>query len=313
MPVSPLRPPLRIGLIGWGTVGHALGELILTGPLPLELIGVAVRDPAAQRRHPLPDVPVCPADELIRNASVVVELAGGVERPLAWARSTLEQRTAFVTANKALLANHGAELAQLAEANRTALLGSGSVGGGVPMIETVEHLAATGEIAGIRGLLNATSTYLLTQMAAGLSFEEALAEAQRVGYAEADPTLDLNGRDAAQKVAILASVAWGRWRPEDEVEVTGIEGVRPELGSIVRLVADATPERLTVQPMKLEAGSPLAAVAGVDGILEVEVRGTGTFRVSGPGAGGRVTAGAVYADLARLFDGERPILFGGIS
>jgi homoserine dehydrogenase len=313
VPVSPLRPPLRIGLIGWGTVGHALGELILAGPLPLELIGVAVRDPAAQRPHPLPDVPVCPADELIRNASVVVELAGGIERPLAWARAALEQRTAFVTANKALLANHGAELARLAEANRTALLGSGSVGGGVPMIETVEHLAATGEIAGIRGLLNATSTYLLTQMASGLGFDEALAEAQRVGYAEADPTLDLNGRDAAQKLAILASVAWRRWRPEGEVEVTGIEGVRPELGSIVRLVADATPERLTVQPMELEAGSPLAAVAGVDGILEVEVRGAGTFRVSGPGAGGRVTAGAVYADLARLLDGERPILFGGIS
>jgi homoserine dehydrogenase len=313
VPVSPLRPPLRIGLIGWGTVGHALGELILAGPLPLELIGVAVRDPAAQRPHPLPDVPVCPADELIRNASVVVELAGGIERPLAWARAALEQRTAFVTANKALLANHGAELARLAEANRTALLGSGSVGGGVPMIETVEHLAATGEIAGIRGLLNATSTYLLTQMASGLGFDEALAEAQRVGYAEADPTLDLNGRDAAQKLAILASVAWRRWRPEGEVEVTGIEGVRPELGSIVRLVADATPERLTVQPMELQAGSPLAEVAGVDGILEVEVRGAGTFRVSGPGAGGRVTAGAVYADLARLLDGERPILFGGIS
>jgi homoserine dehydrogenase len=313
VPVSPLRPPLRIGLIGWGTVGHALGELILAGPLPLKLIGVAVRDPAAQRRHPLPDVPVCPADELIRNASVVVELAGGIERPLAWARAALEQRTAFVTANKALLANHGAELARLAEANRTALLGSGSVGGGVPMIETVEHLAATGEIAGIRGLLNATSTYLLTQMAAGLSFEEALAEAQRVGYAEADPTLDLNGRDAAQKVAILASVAWRRWRPEGEVEVTGIQGVRPELGSIMRLVADATPERLAVQPMELEAGSPLAAAAGVEGILAVEVRGAGTFRVSGPGAGGRVTAGAVYADLARLLDGERPILFGGIS
>jgi homoserine dehydrogenase len=313
VPVSPLRPPLRIGLIGWGTVGHALGELILAGPLPLELIGVAVRDPAAQRPHPLPDVPVCPADELIRNASVVVELAGGIERPLAWARAALEQRTAFVTANKALLANHGAELARLAEANRTALLGSGSVGGGVPMIATVEHLAATGEIAGIRGLLNATSTYLLTQMASGLGFDEALVEAQRVGYAEADPTLDLNGRDAAQKLAILASVAWRRWRPEGEVEVTGIEGVRPELGSIVRLVADATPERLTVQPMELQAGSPLAEVAGVDGILEVEVRGAGTFRVSGPGAGGRVTAGAVYADLARLLDGERPILFGGIS
>lgn len=313
MPVSPLRPPLRIGLIGWGTVGRALGELMLEGPLPLELIGIAVRDPAAQRRHPLPDVPVCPPQELIRNASVVVELAGGVDQPLAWARATLEQRTAFVTANKALLANHGAELARVAEAHQTALLGSGSVGGGVPMIETVEHLAATGEIERVRGLLNATSTYLLTQMAGGLSFEEALAEAQRVGYAEADPTLDLNGRDAAQKLAILASVAWRRWRPESEVEVTGIEGVRPELGSIVRLVADATPERLTVQPMELETGSPLAAVAGVDGILEVEVRGAGTFRVSGPGAGGRVTAGAVYADLARLLDGERPILFGGIS
>jgi homoserine dehydrogenase len=285
--------------------------LVLDGPLPLQLAAVAVRRPEHPRNELPPNVHVVDADALIDEADVVVELAGGLERPLTWARATLRAGRPFVTANKALLANHGDELARLAAANRgAALLGSASVGGGVPMIELVEHLAATGAIEGVRGVLNATSTYLLTQMGGGLSFEAALAEAQRVGYAEADPTLDLNGRDAAQKLAILASVAWGRWKPERDVAVTGIQGLEPRRGSVVRLVAEATRDEMTVRPVELEADSPFASVSGVDSLLQVSVRDAGVFRVSGPGAGGRATAGAVYADLARLLR-ERPILFGG--
>jgi homoserine dehydrogenase len=291
-------------------VGCALGRLVLDGPLPLELAAVAVRRPDHPRNELPPDVRVVDADALIDEADVVVELAGGIERPLTWARAALRAGKPFVTANKALLANHGDELARLAADNRGALLGSASVGGGVPMIELVEHLAATGAIERVRGLLNATSTYLLTQMGDGLSFEAALAEAQRVGYAEADPTLDLNGHDAAQKLAILASVAWGRWKPEGDVAVSGIQGLEPRRGSVVRLVAEATRDAMTVGPMELDADSPFASVSGVDSLLEVSVRDAGVFRVSGPGAGGRATAGAVYADLARLLR-ERPILFGG--
>jgi homoserine dehydrogenase len=291
-------------------VGCALGRLVLDGPRPLQLAAVAVRRPDHPRSELPPDVRVVDAEALVDEADVVVELAGGIERPLTWARAALRAGKPFVTANKALLATHGDELARLATDNGGALLGSASVGGGVPMIELDEHLAATGAIERVRGLLNATATYLLTQMGDGLSFEAALAEAQRVGYAEADPTLDLNGRDAAQKLAILASVAWGRWKPERGVAVTGIQGLEPRRGSVVRLVAEATRDEMTVGPMELDADSPFASVSGVDSLLEVSVRDAGVFRVSGPGAGGRATAGAVYADLARLLR-ERPILFGG--
>jgi homoserine dehydrogenase len=304
-------PRLRIGLIGWGTVGSALGALITEGPLPLELSGLAVRDATRERIEPLPGAQLGTPDEVIEDASVVVELAGGIETPLAWARAALGQGKAFVTANKALLATHGGELAALAGQRQAALLGSASVGGGVPMIETVQHLAAAGSIERLSGLLNATTTFILSRMGDGASYEDALRDAQRAGYAEADPALDVDGRDAAQKLAILASVAWGAWQPETAVDCLGIVGLRLEPGRSVRLVAEATPQRMTVRPMELPVGSPFHAVSGVESILEIDAGGAGTFRVSGPGAGGRATAGAVYADLARLVAGERPILFGG--
>ncbi|MDQ2934001.1 MAG: homoserine dehydrogenase [Chloroflexota bacterium] len=302
-------PPLRIGLIGWGTVGSALGGLIEAGPLPLELVSVAVRDAARERSRALPDGVRIGLPE---DVDVVVELAGGVDEPLAWARETLKRGIPYVTANKALLATHGDELSQLARANHAALLGSASVGGGTPMIEVVEHLAATGEIDSLRGIVNATTTYILTAMGEGRSYADALRAAQEAGYAEADPSFDVEGRDAAQKLAILGSVAWGRWRGEDEVDGSGIVGVGVQPGETIRLVAEATRERMTVAPMQLQLGSPLAGVSGIENMLEVVVAGA-TFRISGPGAGGRVTAGAVYGDIARLVAGARPILFGGAS
>jgi homoserine dehydrogenase len=303
---------LRIGLIGWGTVGSALGRLVLDGPLPIELACVAVRDRARQRAARLPaSIRVASAEEALEAVDVVVELAGGIDGPLAWARGTLSRGAPYVTANKALLATHGEELARLASRHRAALLGSASVGGGTPMIETVAHLAATGAITCLRGLVNATTTYILSAMGAGRSYDDALREAQDAGYAEADPSFDVEGRDAAQKLAILASVAWGRWRPESEVETRGIVGAEVAPGQVVRLVAEAVAERLTVAPMQLEPSSPLAAASGVESMLEVETTDGAVFRTSGPGAGGAVTARAVYADLARLVAGERPILFGG--
>ncbi|MFN2418930.1 MAG: homoserine dehydrogenase [Candidatus Limnocylindria bacterium] len=300
---------LRVGLIGWGTVGSALGELVRSGPLPLTLACVAVRN---RDRPDLPDGVEIGSAEASLEGDVVVELAGGVETPLTWARLALDAGKPYVTANKALLATHGGELAKLADRRVAALLGSASVGGGTPMIETVSHLAATGAIERIRGVVNATTTYILTAMGDGRSYQEALREAQEQGFAEADPSFDVDGRDAAQKLAILASVAWGRWRPENDVDTTGIVGLDVGAGQTVRLVAEATHDSLTVKPMSLEPADPLARALGIENVLEITVADAGVFRLSGPGAGGRVTAGAVYADLARLVAGERPVLFGSL-
>ena len=300
---------LRIGLVGWGTVGSALGGLVTTGPLPVRLAWVAVRDPARERSASLPaGVPVGDEPGDLGVVDAVVELAGGVDLPRQWAMAALGAGLPYVTANKALLAAHGGELADLARDTGAALLASASVGGGTPMLEVTEHLAATGAIRRLRGLLNATTTFILSAMSEGRTYGDALTDAQAAGFAEADPTLDVNGHDAAQKLAILAWVAWGRWRSEGEVETEGIVGLDVAPGAAVRLVAEATPDALRVTPVTLPAGSPLAALRGVECALEVEVEGLSTVRIQGPGAGGRATAGAVYADLARLVRGERPIV-----
>jgi homoserine dehydrogenase len=301
------RERLRIGLIGWGTVGSALGRLVLDGPLPLRLAGIAVRN---RNRDDLPaGVPLVSAEEAL-DSDVVVELAGGLDGPREWARTALDRGTPYVTANKALLATHGGELAEIAERRVAALLGSASVGGGTPMIEVTAHLAATGQIARLRGLVNATTTYILGAMGGGRSYADALAEAQDAGYAEADATFDVGGRDAAQKLAILASVAWGRWKPESDVATSGIVGLEVKAGSVVRLVAEATSDAMSVAAIELAADDPLAGASGIESVLEITIDGGTVFRISGPGAGGEVTARAVYADLARLVAGERPILFG---
>ena len=302
--------PLRIGLVGWGTVGSAFGTLVEDGPLPIRLAWVAVRDPRRERGVPLPDgIPVAGEPGSLDEVDAVVGLTGGVDDPLGWARATLADGKAYVTANKTLLASHGEELARLAGSSGGALLASAAVGGGTPMLEVTEHLAATGRIVRLRGLLNATTTFILAAMGEGRSYADALAEAQAAGYAEANPALDVDGRDAAQKLAILAWVAWGRWRSEAEVRRTGILGLEVPAGDVVRLVAEARPDELVVGPTVLDPASPLASPAGVECLLQVETAG-GTVTVRGPGAGGTATAGAVYADVARLARGERPILGG---
>ncbi|HEY6609199.1 MAG TPA: homoserine dehydrogenase [Candidatus Limnocylindria bacterium] len=297
---------LRVGLIGWGTVGSAFGAMVIDGPLPLTLSTLAVRN---RDRTDLPAGVDLGGPEQALDADIVVELAGGIDGPLEWARTALDRGTPYVTANKALLATHGGELAELAERRVAALLGSASVGGGTPMIETTHHLAANGEIVRMRGIVNATTTFILSAMAEGRTYDDALAEAQAAGYAEADPSFDVDGRDAAQKLAILASVAWGRWLPEAEVATVGMIDFPVEHGSTVRLVAEATPDDCSVGPRVLDPADPLAVVSGVESMLEITMRDGSSFRVSGPGAGGHVTARAVYADVARLVAGERPILF----
>jgi homoserine dehydrogenase len=177
------------------------------------------------------------------------------------------------------------------------------------MIEVTQHLATSGRIERIRGVVNATTTYILSAMGDGRTYDEALREAQESGYAEADPTLDVEGRDAAQKIAILASVAWGQWRPESDVETTGIVGLDVAPGETVRLVAEATEKQMRVAPTQIDPSDPLARVSGVENMLEITTASGAVFRVSGPGAGGPACVTAVYADLGRLVAGDRPVLF----
>jgi homoserine dehydrogenase len=304
--------PLRIGLIGWGTMGRALGELVASGPLPVDLVRVAVRDPArARATTPAQGVDIGPVEAILDDDSLdaVVELSGGIEEPLAWARATLAAGRSYVTGNKALLATHGGELAETAARSGAALLASASVGGGTPMIETVQHLAASGRIARLRGLLNATTTFILEALGRGQTYEAALLAAQQAGYAEPDPSFDVEGRDAAQKIAILASVAWGGWLPEHKVATRGIVGIHVAAGETQRLVAEADGHEMRVGPMQLIPGDPLAAVTGIECLLEIHLRDGSLFRLSGPGAGGPASIGATYADLGRLLSGERPVLF----
>ena len=304
---------LRIGLIGWGTMGSALGDLTATGPLPVELARVAVRDTARARERGLPvGAAIGSVEDVLADADLeaVVELTGGIEQPLVWARAVLGSGRSYVTGNKALLANHGGELAEIAHRTGAGLLGSASVGGATPMIETVAHLAHSGRIARLRGLLNATTTFILASMGEGHSYDDALTQAQGAGYAEPDPTFDVTGRDAAQKIAVLASIAWRRWRPEREVATRGIVGIRVDPGQTIRLLAEADERGMRVEPMELQADDVMAAVSGVECLLEVYLADGSRFRISGPGAGGPVSVGATYADLARLLAGERSILFG---
>jgi homoserine dehydrogenase len=304
--------PLRIGLIGWGTMGQALGELVAAGPLPVELVRLGLRDPARPpATAPQPGVDIGPVQAVLDDDSLdaVVELTGGIEQPLAWSRATLERGRSYVTGNKALLATHGGELAEIAARNGAGLLGSASVGGGTPMIETVQHLAASGRIARLRGLLNATTTYILEAMGRGQSYEAALLAAQQAGYAEPDPSFDVDGRDAAQKIAILASVAWARWLPEREVATRGIVGIHVAAGETLRLVAEAGEDHMRVGPMQLTPRDRLASVSGIECLLEIELRDGSLVRLSGPGAGGPASIGATYADLGRLLAGERPVMF----
>ena len=299
---------LRIGLIGWGTVGSALGELVRAGPLPLTLESVAVRN---RQRPDLPKGIEVGAPEAALEADIVVELAGGLEGPLTWARLALDRGKPYVTANKALLAAHGGELAELADRRVAALLASASVGGGTPMIETVTHLAATGAIERIRGIVNATTTYILighgrrpqlrrrTPRGAGGRLRGGRSELRRGGprrRAEArHPRPRSRGGSGGRRQRSTPPGSSGStWPP-----------ARPSGWWPKRRRKPCRSSRCPLEP-----SDPLARAAGIENILEITVADAGTFRVSGPGAGGRVTAGAVYADLGRLVAGERPVLFG---
>ncbi|MER2194584.1 homoserine dehydrogenase [Methylobacterium brachiatum] len=323
----------RIGVAGLGTVGASVVRMIarrrdtLTASgLDIRVAAVSSRDRSRDRGLDLAGVtwfddPVA----LARSGEVdcVVELIGGAEGPAkAVVEAALQAGKTVVTANKALLARHGAALAALAEANGVALAYEAAVAGGIPVIKTLREGLPGNAVARVYGILNGTCNYILSRMEReGLTFEACLKDAQALGYAEADPTFDVEGFDTAHKLAILTSLAYGTAIDADGVSVEGISRVQPldlrmadELGYRIKLlgVAQASDAGIEqrVHPTMVPKSSAIAQVMGVTNAVTIDADAVGELTLIGPGAGGEATASAVVADIADVARGIVRPTFG---
>jgi len=314
---------LRIGIIGVGTVGSGVIEIIeqkrdefhaKLGVL-LEIAGVAAKTEEelapfkAKGYKGFTD-----ANELLEDdsISVICELAGGYELPFKWITKAIEHGKNVVTANKALLAKHGSEIFPLAGQKKCHVLFEAAVGGGIPIIRTLQEALVGNKINSLSCIINGTCNYILTRMAAeGLSFEEVLKDAQKLGFAEANPSFDVDGIDAAHKTAILASLCSGRFIDFEKIHITGISGITAqdikfvdELGGVVRLlglynrIGDSVDVR--VHPCIVPQEHLLASVKYVLNAVYLQCDNLGPTLQTGAGAGKLPTASAVVADLVSL-------------
>lgn len=294
----------RIGLLGHGTVGSAFDELLAERA---DAIAAEVG-----RRPEIADVLTRSRgdfDEILERSDLIVEAMGGVDPTLDYALRTLRAGKPFVTANKQLLSQHGEELHAAAGENGAQVGFEASVAGVVPAIRVIHETLAGAHIERVHGIVNGTTNFILTAMArTGASYDEALAEAQRLGFAEADPTEDVTGKDAAAKMAILARLAFGAPVRLADVPYEGIEHVTPddiayarELDLSLKLIGSA--ERIDdgvavrVYPAFLYAGHPLAPISGSFNAVTVESPAITEITLSGPGAGGSQTASALLGDV----------------
>ncbi len=319
---------LRVGIAGLGTVGAGVVRLLDANAdliarragRPIRVVAVSARDRERERgidlsRFAWEDDAAALAQRA--DVDVVVELVGGADGPaLTLARASLAAGKPFVTANKAMIAHHGLALADLAERAGTPLKFEAAVAGGIPVIKGLREGAAANRLSQVAGILNGTCNYILTRMEKeGLEFADVLADAQRLGYAEADPSFDIDGIDAAHKLAILAAIAFG-CRPDfHAVEICGIRDIRladirqaAALGYKVRLVgmADVNNGRLAqrVRPVLVPLAHPLAAVEGPLNAVVADGNFVGRLLFTGRGAGEGPTASAVAADLIDIARGE---------
>jgi homoserine dehydrogenase len=298
--------PFKVGLLGHGTVGSAFAQLLeeraehvqrLTGRRPV-LAGVLSREAGR-------------FEEILPDSELVVELMGGIEPAREHVLAAMRAGRHVVTANKQLLSRHGEELFAAAAEHGVQLRFEAAVAGVVPVIRVLAEALAGAHVERVHGIVNGTTNFILTEMAGGSSYLQALAEAQRQGYAEADPSEDVSGEDAAAKMAILARLAFGTPVRLDQVRYEGIEQLRSddlqyarELGLGLKLIGTA--ERrdgglsVRVHPAFLYAGHPLASVAGPFNAVTVESDAITEITMSGPGAGGRQTASAVLGDVVSV-------------
>ncbi|HET9629763.1 MAG TPA: homoserine dehydrogenase [Novosphingobium sp.] len=324
--------PLRIALAGLGTVGAGVIRLLETNAgliarragRPIQISAISARDRSKKRGVDLS--PYAWEDDMVilgerPDVDVVVELVGGADGPaLACARTTIEAGKALVTANKAMIAHHGLELAAKAEAAKVALKFEAAVAGGIPVIKGLREGGAANAFERVYGILNGTCNFILSTMEDTLrDFGDVLAEAQSRGYAEADPTFDVEGIDAAHKLAILAAIAFGARIDFAGVDTTGISRLRAadiaqadSLGYVIRLIGMAEPDhsggtsRLfqRVQPHLVPFDHPLAHVDGATNAVVAEGNFSGRLLFQGAGAGDGPTASAVVADLIDIARGE---------
>ena len=294
----------RVGLLGHGTVGAAFAALVPEHAARVELItglrpalsGVLTRSSGS-------------FDEILEHSDLIVELIGGIEPARAYVLRAMRAGRHVVTANKQLLSQHGEELWDVARTEGVQLRFEGAVAGVVPVIRVLQESLAGARIDRVHGIVNGTTNFILTEMArTGMTFAEALVQAQRLGYAEADPSEDVDGRDAAAKMAILARLAFDTPVHLDQVRYEGIEQIQPddleyarELGLGLKLIGTA--ERIgdalsvRVHPAFLYPGHPLASVSGPFNAVTVESEAITEITMSGPGAGGPQTASAVLGDV----------------
>lgn len=311
---------VRVALAGCGVVGGALLQLLeergrlieARHGLRFQLTRVLVRNPERKRATQIdPDLLTTdPAEFLDAEADLVVEAMGGLEPAGTIVRTALRQGKGVVTANKALLAAHATELASLARRSGAPFEFEAAVGGGVPVIRALRDSLAETEVESIRGILNGTSNFILTRLSQGTPYDTALADAQRAGFAEADPTRDLDGTDAADKIRVLAWLAFGTDPAQLEVDQQGIlpdpdhlARSAAEQGGVVKLIAGCTQKdgRVTasVRPTIVAPDSEWAGTRDEINLIAIETRWNGTIKLSGPGAGGPPTASAVLGDLIR--------------
>ena len=310
--------PLRVALLGFGTVGRSVARILSDGLHPeLALSSVFSRHIAAKRVDWLPDGVVrteAIEDVFASDADAVVEVVGGREPARSWIARALEQGRAVVTANKQVVAHHGPELFEIANAAGAPFLFEAAVGGGIPIVRALETGLAGDDLQAVTGILNGTCNYILTRMEiSGAPLAEALEEAQRQGYAEADPTDDLDGADAAAKLAILAMIGLRIRVPPEAVAARSIRCVDPAdfhhlraAGATIRQIARVakSPEASAAAgPAVVPIASPFARVRGSENLIAVRGRFGGDTLFAGRGAGGDPTAVAVVSDLLSVARG----------
>ena len=316
------RPPLRIALFGFGTVGSSVARILLEStPEELQLTHIFNRDVARKKASWVPGSVAWSEDweaVLATDVDVIVELVGGLDPAGAWVRRALEAGKSVVTANKKLIAYHGVELERLAAAKGGHLKYGAAVAGGIPVIPGLEQGLAGDRITRMEGILNGTCNFILSRMEAGAEYATVLAEAQAKGYAEADPTEDVGGFDARSKLAILMRLALRVVVDPEEIQpqpITSVSAVdfsyAKDLNCTIRQVARAEDRNgavaATVGPMLVDKNSPLAWSRGTENMVVLTGQYGGDVVFSGHGAGGHPTAVAVVSDLLALAHGSRRV------